>query len=404
MTDATIEVEGLGKRYRLGEQSSYGTAVARLSRRPGTSAEPAHVWALRDVDLVVREGEALGLIGANGSGKTTLLRILARITQPTVGVSRTRGRIGALLEIGTGFHPELSGHDNIYLSGAVMGMSRRDIKRRYSEIVEFSGVEPFIATPLKRYSSGMGLRLAFAVAAHLEPDLVFVDEVLAVGDFDFQRRCLHRMAALKEEGRTVVFVSHDLGAITRLCSRGVWLEAGQVQREGTASEVVSSYIQSALTDAGHVDLPVTGPAAIKSVSLLDSVGRLVDQPQRGDQLAVELGLHTTEHVPGLNLTVSLLTSDGTRMIDEAWSDSPDLVELAPGPGEWAVRLAIPPFLRAADYTVSIWLGTESRTFLHREVLTFQVAPLPTDRLEWHARPRSVQPPVTWSRRRLDGAS
>jgi ABC-type polysaccharide/polyol phosphate transport system ATPase subunit len=235
MGPATIEVQGVGKRYRLGEQAAaYGTLRDSLSsvfrRRGGDTKARKEFWALRDVDLTIHEGEALGLVGGNGAGKTTLLRILARITDPTVGVTRTRGRVGALLEVGTGFHPELSGRDNVFLSGAVMGMTRRDIRRRFDEIVEFSGVEQFIDTPLKRYSSGMRLRLAFAVAAHLEPELMLVDEVLAVGDSDFQRRSLARMATLREEGgrssssamtsgRSRAFAPERCGSITGGCRR-----------------------------------------------------------------------------------------------------------------------------------------------------------------------------------------
>jgi lipopolysaccharide transport system ATP-binding protein len=246
MAVPTIEARGVGKQYRLGENAAmYGTlreALGTALRRGGGRSGPTRdIWALRDVDLSVHEGEAMGLIGSNGAGKTTLLRILARITEPTVGVTRTRGRVGALLEVGTGFHPELSGRDNVFLSGAVMGMTRSDVRRRFGEIIEFAGVEAFADTPLKRYSSGMRLRLAFAVAAHLEPELMLVDEVLAVGDYDFQRRCLNRMATLREEGRTVVFVSHDLGAITRLCSRAVWIDHGRVSL---------GPIQPALTVAG----------------------------------------------------------------------------------------------------------------------------------------------------------
>ena len=407
MGDVSIEVDRVGKLYRLGEQASYKTlreALASASRRRGKRENSDHIWALREVDLTVHEGEALGLVGMNGSGKTTLLRILARITAPTVGVSRTRGRIGALLEIGTGFHSELSGRDNIFLGGAVMGMSRRDVRRRYAEIVDFSGVEAFMSTPLKRYSSGMRLRLAFAVAAHLEPELLFVDEILAVGDFDFQRRCIERMAALHQEGRTVVFVSHDLGAITRLCSRALWLDAGHVRHQGEPADVVSTYIGSLLTSSGRIELPVAGPVGVSSVALLDAGGQVVSQPQRGDDLIIEVRLKLLERVPGLDLGVILMTSDGARLLDEAWSDRPDMAALAPSPGEWTVRLEIPPILRAADYAITVWLGTENHTFLFREMLAFQLAPRSSDRLEWQTRVRLVQPSVRWSSRRLADTS
>ena len=408
MAAATIEAHGVGKHYRLGEQTAaYGTLrdslVGLLRRGDGGSGQTREIWALRDVDLGVHEGEAMGLIGSNGAGKTTLLRILARITQPSVGVTRTRGRVGALLEVGTGFHPELSGRDNVFLSGAVMGMTRRDIRRRFDEIVAFAGVEAFVDTPLKRYSSGMRLRLAFAVAAHLEPELMLVDEVLAVGDYDFQRRCLNRMAALREEGRTVVFVSHDLGAITRLCSRALWIDHGRVAREGAATDVVEAYLGSILAQADRVELPVEGPVGIRSVALVDNDGNVVQQPRRGQPLSIDLRLTTTQHIPGLDVAVIVLTSDGTRLLDECWTDQPDIPELAPGAGEWEVRLKLPALVLAADYVLSVWLGTESVTFMHRELLAFQVAPLPTDRHEFSSRRRLVAPAVTWSSRQLGPA-
>src|SRR5215207_10459431 len=241
---AAIVTEGLGKRYLLGERAdAYGTlraAVGGLVARRARSRRE-ELWALRGVDLVVEQGEVVGVIGRNGAGKTTLLKLIARITEPTEGVARMRGRVGALLEVGTGFHFELTGRENIFFNGAVLGMSRREIERRFDEIVEFSGVERFLDTPLKRYSAGMYLRLAFSVAAHLEPVIVIVDEVLAVGDAEFQRRCITRMSELTDEGRTVLFVSHDLGAVGRLCNRVVWIDGGRTQHDGGAAELLASY-------------------------------------------------------------------------------------------------------------------------------------------------------------------
>src|SRR5262245_26450585 len=234
MSELAIEARNLGKRYRLG-QSGYATLREKLGSRRGLQHGPTEareIWALRDLDLEIREGDVLGFVGRNGAGKTTLLKTIARIVRPTTGVVRVRGRVGALLEVGTGFHPELTGRENIYLNGVVLGMSRREIDRRFDDIVEFAGVERFLDTPLKRYSSGMYLRLAFAVAAHIDPDVVIVDEVLAVGDAEFQRRCLGRMSEFGREGRTVLFVSHDTGAVASLCSRAVWLDAGEIKADG----------------------------------------------------------------------------------------------------------------------------------------------------------------------------
>src|ERR671911_2050991 len=237
-----IEVDRVSKRYRLGEYHSARTlaeaAATALHRLGRQRSRPEEIWSLRDVSFALDEGHALGIIGRNGAGKSTLLKILGRITEPTSGAARTRGRVAALLEVGTGFHPELTGRENLFLNGAILGMSRRAMARRLDEIVEFAGVERFLDTPVKRYSSGMYLRLAFSVAAHIEPDILVVDEVLAVGDAEFQAKCMGRMASAEQEGRTVVFVSHNLDAIARLCPRSVWLEQGSVQALGPTAEVL----------------------------------------------------------------------------------------------------------------------------------------------------------------------
>jgi ABC-2 type transport system ATP-binding protein/lipopolysaccharide transport system ATP-binding protein len=217
------------------------------------------VWSLRDVDLDVAEGEAVGLLGRNGAGKSTMLKVLTRITDPTSGTVRTRGRVGALLEVGTGFHPELTGRENVYLNGAVLGMARSEIDRQYDAIVDFSGVERFLDTPVKRYSSGMYLRLAFAVAAHLQADIMVVDEVLAVGDAEFQRKCLGKMADIERAGRTVVFVSHNLDAIQRLCPRSVWLEQGRVALSGPTPEVLDAYLSSGQAAVARSTFPDGAP-------------------------------------------------------------------------------------------------------------------------------------------------
>jgi lipopolysaccharide transport system ATP-binding protein len=244
-----IEVDSLSKKYRLGEyQAAYGTlretlvhAGRRLTGREH-NRPASEVWALRDVSFQVPEGQVLGIVGRNGAGKSTLLKILTRIATPTAGRAEIRGRVGSLLEVGTGFNQELTGRENIYLNGAILGMKRREIEARYDDIVEFSGVEKFIDTPVKRYSSGMYVRLAFAVAAHLEPEILFVDEVLSVGDAEFQRRCLGRMEELANTGRTVVFVSHALPAVAQLCDRAIWIDSGQLVGDGRPPEVIASYL------------------------------------------------------------------------------------------------------------------------------------------------------------------
>jgi lipopolysaccharide transport system ATP-binding protein len=251
-----IKVEGLGKRYRIGaQQSPYGSlretlagavrAPLRLWQRASNDAQSTF-WAVKDVSFEVQPGEVVGIIGRNGAGKSTLLKLLSRITEPTAGRIELYGRVGSLLEVGTGFHPELSGRENIFLNGAILGMSRTEIARKFDEIVAFAEVERFIDTPVKHYSSGMYLRLAFAVAAHLEPEILIVDEVLAVGDMRFQRKCLDKMQDVSQQGRTVIFVSHNMPAITRLCPRTILLDGGSVLRDGPSYQVVSAYLSTGL--------------------------------------------------------------------------------------------------------------------------------------------------------------
>ncbi|MDQ3029261.1 MAG: ABC transporter ATP-binding protein, partial [Actinomycetota bacterium] len=244
-----VELAGVSKRYLLGEHHGTSGSLrdalsARARRLLGREAAvPAEeLWSLRDVTLAVEEGDTLGLIGRNGAGKSTLLRIVTRITEPTAGVSRTRGRVGSLLEVGTGFHPELTGRENVYLNGAILGMNRRETTRQFDDIAEFAGVQRFLDTPVKRYSSGMYLRLAFAVAAHLDAEIMVVDEVLAVGDAEFQRKCLGKMSSLEREGRTVLFVSHNLDAIMRLCRTTAWLEQGELKAYGPTPQVATAYL------------------------------------------------------------------------------------------------------------------------------------------------------------------
>lgn len=256
-----IRVEGLGKRYRLvkgGDSAPYQTfreALIDLTTAPwrrlrsdglAVSGPLAEFWALQNVSFEVQPGEVLGIIGRNGAGKSTLLKILSRITKPTTGTATIRGRIGSLLEVGTGFHPELTGRENIFLNGSILGMSRKEISRHFDEIVDFAGIGPFLDTPVKRYSSGMYVRLAFAVAAHLNPEILIIDEVLAVGDIGFRRKCLTKMAEVKESGRTILYVSHQLDTVRSLCSRAIILQAGEIIMQGTVNDVIAHYIHSGL--------------------------------------------------------------------------------------------------------------------------------------------------------------
>jgi len=259
-----ISIHGLGKRYRIGSYVGTGNTLRGwlgdlFSRRPSPQSiaeqEPRYLWALRDLTFDIPVGAVVGIVGRNGVGKSTLLKILSRITDPTEGSAELYGKTSSLLEVGTGFHGELTGRENIYLSGAIFGMTRAEMARRFDEIVAFSELERFLDTPVKRYSSGMYVRLGFAVAAHLDPDILLVDEVLAVGDLSFQRKCLNRMSDVAQAGRTVLFVSHQMTAIRRLCNRTIWLEAGRVKDFGSTGEVVARYESESLgaSEAGASD-------------------------------------------------------------------------------------------------------------------------------------------------------
>jgi len=254
MSHIAIHVESLGKRYRIGGRARYLTMRDRLAnalRSPaqwfsanaasGSKGGPRHIWALRNVSFDLQEGEVLGLIGRNGAGKTTLLKILSRVTQPTEGSAEIRGRVGSLLEVGTGFHPELTGRENTYLNGAILGMGKKEIERKFDDIIAFAEVADFIDTPLKHYSSGMQMRLAFAVAAHFEPQILLVDEVLAVGDLAFQKQCLAKMGEVAHAGRTIVFVTHQMNQIRRLCEKAIWMDGGTIRQVGPTAEIVGAY-------------------------------------------------------------------------------------------------------------------------------------------------------------------
>lgn len=288
MNEVAIRVENLGKMYHIGgPQERYETfrdAITKTISAPfrrtrdllrGESASnlKEEIWALKDVSFEVKHGEVVGIIGRNGAGKSTLLKILSRITEPTTGYVDIYGRVGALLEVGTGFHPELTGRENVYLNGAILGMSRADINRKFDEIVDFSGVEKFIDTPVKHYSSGMGLRLGFAVAAYLEPEILVVDEVLAVGDAEFQKKCLGKMSDVASEGRTVLFVSHNMAAVQALCTKAVLLSNGKIIFSESAEKVISHYLSDFRTTSSNYistkNKEVNTFAQIREISLLD---------------------------------------------------------------------------------------------------------------------------------------
>ncbi|MEO7296341.1 MAG: polysaccharide ABC transporter ATP-binding protein, partial [Candidatus Limnocylindria bacterium] len=304
MSDVAISVEGLGKRYQIGrQQDPYGRLTETLWRMLRAPVELARrkprdpgdwIWALRDVSFEVNEGDVVGVIGRNGSGKSTLLKVLSRITEPTVGSALLHGRVGSLLEVGTGFHPELTGRENVFMSGAVLGMRRAEIIRKFDEIVTFAGIDQFLDTPVKRYSSGMQVRLGFAVAAHLDPEILFIDEVLAVGDADFQKKCLGKMSELGKGGRTIMFVSHSMPAMLRLCERAILLDQGAVVAAGPTHEVVRVYLESDLgrTSERRWDDPSTAPgneiARLRSVRVIPTHGGRADEVDVSESIDIEV--------------------------------------------------------------------------------------------------------------------
>ena len=318
----SIEVAGLGKRYTVGGRTGARLLTEVVANRMRGRARAQGRGFLGAAGRLVhgRHGELVGIIGRNGAGKTTLLRILARITAPTAGVARVRGRLSALLDVGTGFHDELTGRENVFLSGAILGMSRRDVRARFDEIAAFSGVERFLDTPLKRYSAGMRLRLAFAVAAHLEPDVLVIDEALAVGDAEFQRRCIGRMEDLQRSGRTVVFVSHDLGAIGRLCERTLWLDQGRVAFDGPTHGDAAALLRRRRPDRRRPRGARDGSAAPRGLDERLDHGRGRRADHRAGAATTRscsgCGVQVRERIPGLDVGFYIADSMGLRVLED----------------------------------------------------------------------------------------
>ncbi len=366
MSDTVIRVGNLGKRYRIGgKQERYntfretitGTLRSRISRLAiPRSSNRETFWALRDISFEVKQGEVLGLIGRNGAGKSTLLKILSQITEPTEGIIYLKGRVGALLEVGTGFHPELTGRENVYLNGAILGMKRHEIDRKFDEIVDFAGVEKFIDTPVKRYSSGMGLRLGFAVAAYLEPEILIVDEVLAVGDAEFQRKCLGKMNNIAGEGRTVLFVSHNMAAVEQLCSRAILLNFGHTELEGSVKTVVEHYVNQAMADNQddkRLNYPISnGSGTVGITNISTSIEFLADEPC----LRITVGVIANERIAGLGVGFSLTTTRGIVVSSQGPALTNYIIPNALG--EYSCHILcknISQYLAEGEYFVNVWL-------------------------------------------------
>jgi homopolymeric O-antigen transport system ATP-binding protein len=362
-----ILVDNISKNYRIGGSASQAMLreammnVLQNPFRPRITIQN-EIWALRNVDFSIEQGELVGIIGRNGAGKSTLLKILSRITYPTSGFLKVLGRIGSLLEVGTGFHEELTGRENIYLNGSILGMKRREIERRMDEIVAFADVEKFVDTPIKRYSSGMRLRLGFAVAAHLDTDILFVDEVLAVGDVGFQKKCLSAMGELRYKGRTVLFVSHNMAAVEHLCPRSIWVEGGQVREDGRSAEVIKHYMgtfsnthQATVDFASAVDRRGSGAIRYLGVDILDFEGNHLSLVQSGDSLVIRLHYEALETVTQAIFGFQLFSAAGVFLTDvSTWNLGVDIPALSPGRGY--LDLAIDCLnLMPGRYFLSLWL-------------------------------------------------
>jgi lipopolysaccharide transport system ATP-binding protein len=372
MSDTAVRVENLSKRYRIGgPQARYKTlreslvdaarAPARRLRRLGhPSPENETIWALKDVSFEVKKGDVLGIIGRNGAGKTTLLRILCRITEPTEGHAEIKGRVGSLLEVGTGFHPELTGRENIYLNGAILGMKRAEIDQKFDEIVAFSEIEKFLDTPVKRYSSGMYVRLAFSVAAHLEPEILLVDEVLAVGDAAFQKKCLGKMGDVAGEGRTVLFVSHNMAAVENLCQRGVVLDEGRIRYIGSQDQAIEQYLRSiagstpSLRD--RIDRRGSGAVRVVAIEVRDTHGNVLPVVTSGQDVDVYLHYETTQDAPRHNVLagLSFRTQLDTPVFLQHNRLTGDVFEPLPPQGAFVCRvlkLPLPPSTYRIGYSI-----------------------------------------------------
>lgn len=366
---AAIIADKISKQFKLGQfkgNTMLREAVMNLIKKPFSKGQSNKeiLEALNDISFEVQPGEVVGLVGRNGAGKSTLLKILSKITTPTSGSMKVKGRLAALLEVGTGFHDELTGRENIYLNGSILGMKKREIDTRLDEIVAFSEVERFLDTPIKRYSSGMRLRLGFAVAAHLEPEILLVDEVLAVGDAGFQKKCLDTMSDLQSGGRTVLFVSHNLAAVENLCSRAIWIDRGRVREDGEARSVIQSYLSTfAQVDQSVVDLREiddrkgTGEIQFTRIELLDMSGNPVDVVRSGDGLTLRLHYEAFQPIQYPHFGVDIHTNMGTLVTSvNTWTTGFNLDNIVKGEGFVDVRINSLNFI-PDRYYISLWLAS-----------------------------------------------
>jgi lipopolysaccharide transport system ATP-binding protein len=417
MNDYAFIVENIGKQYRIGAEVNRSPTLR--DKLVDIGNWPKRVikgewkrkydtfWALKDISFEVKKGQVLGVIGRNGAGKSTLLKVLSRVTEPTEGYAVVNGRIGSLLEVGTGFHPELTGRENIFLNGAVLGMKRSDIERKFDEIVEFSGVSKFIDTPVKRYSSGMYLRLAFSVAAHLEPDILIVDEVLAVGDAEFQRKCLGKMDEVSKEGRTVLFVSHDMSAILRLTDEAIVLDKGKIVFRAPTQEAVDFYMSSRLSQAGERiwtedEIPESAaPFKPLAIRIKDKESRVVDVARSAEALTVEVEYEIKKDIKGLRVGIYLQTSQGAYVFSAFDTDMAENYEKfgVRRSGRYISRCEIPEhFLNERKYILGMNASSYrvKSYFTDEHALSFGVDSAGAPGKQWmESRTGVVRPDLGW---------
>jgi lipopolysaccharide transport system ATP-binding protein len=408
-----IRVQSLAKRYHLGgPTAAYATlreTIMDLARKPVRSLlkngnSPTSIWALKDVDFEIAPGEIVGIIGRNGAGKSTLLKILSRIVQPTAGRVELYGRVASLLEVGTGFHPELSGRENIFLNGSILGMTHKEIQSKFDEIVAFAEVEKFIDTPVKRYSSGMYVRLAFAVAAHLEPEILVVDEVLAVGDYRFQQKCLSKMHDVANLGRTILFVSHNMGAVSRLCQRTILLNEGRITSMGPTSEVIQTYTISNTLDRVEYLQP---PAPEKTMHLRRAAifkdGEMRAEVGFHESFSVHIEYDVNRAVSGGAVGIGLFAADGACILASADFDAhPELLEMRE-PGCYSADIDMPAqWLSNGRYVVHVYLSSAAGTEVYDrpEALVFTIVDTGTPGSKYGVTRQGIlQPVLEWKTER-----
>ena len=379
MSNIAIQVDNLGKLYRLGHKEEMHDTLAEnlwswikapvsnykrlrsLNTYGADEDSDDLLWALKDVSFEVNTGEVIGIIGRNGAGKSTLLKVLSRITDPTMGRALINGRVGSLLEVGTGFHHELTGRDNVYMNGTILGMSKKEIDRKFDEIVEFSGVEKFLDTPIKRYSSGMMVRLAFSVAAHLEPEILIIDEVLAVGDAAFQKKCLGKMQDVASQGRTILFVSHQLGAVNDLCSSCYLMSNGTIVGSGTPDEVIRQYLDTGQEAVGYKDLrnwslerAGEGPSRIESIELSNASGEITPFFNYGEPLNIKVGIHGKSG-DECHIGIRLVNRLGQIVLHFTEDDFSGTLHCPDNRSEIIMRLD-KVCLNEGSYFITVWLG------------------------------------------------